>query len=140
MTDPASAPVDITSGQVGESFGVGKMIEDAKAIQDAKTNNQKLCIEVAMLIESANTKRIQVAQILSGNNGVCTLPSFEVQLQSLAEAIGSGEDEETRQDLLQAVSRESIDTIATLCPAGKDHGNLTCLNSTSLQFSLLCSS
>jgi hypothetical protein len=76
-----------------------------------------LSIETAMMIESANTKRLNVKACLSTGSGEDIIPmdEFTEAITKLASTIGDGEDEETKSDLAKAISPEAITAIMSLC-------------------------
>ena len=142
MTD--GVPPHFEFGQVGESFGVEKMISDHKLMssyreaveadnagllkrtsidfdelpmRSAGDGVRQLGVEVALLIAAATAKGIDVAIWLTDVPGITVVPAaeFNTKLKSLGLAVGIHESWEAKRELDLATSKSSLKTIFGLC-------------------------
>jgi hypothetical protein len=131
-------------GQVGETFGVEKMISDSKLMssyresveaenpdlsrrtaidfddlpmRSAGDGVKQLGVEVALLIAAATAKGIDVAIWLTDVPGITVVPAaeFNTKLKSLGLAVGIHESWEAKRELDLATSKTSLKIIFSLC-------------------------
>lgn len=125
ITKPGSVSTDSSSAQVGQSFGLNQMIADSNTGQKAPQKSteptaraiDKLKIETAMLIVTAEAKSIIPARFLSGDESEgrpVSVADFSDKIVNLGLLVGVSEDEETKRDLEAGTSKTAVNIVASL--------------------------
>ena len=149
--------------QVGETFSIQQMMADAERMEGSAGGTvggpaggpaaaggavarrgrkgapkAEVAIETALLIATAETKSVNLSVWFNErvNGGVVAMKDFNNRLVSLASTLGLDQDQQTKQELELAVSKDALRKIADACGAGNDANGNQLINVTS--FLQLC--